>query len=133
MSALDVERIDGVPVARCRQDIDAASAAAVSSELSACLGADNDSLVLDLSATRYVDSAGLDMLFRLGERLAQRRSTLLLVIPEGSQLKRLASLVALPEALPVHETVESALRAIAEAEKRSAGQAPVPDGDESTA
>ncbi len=129
MSALEVERIDGVPVARSTQDIDASSATAVQAELSACMGPDTDSLVLDLSGTRYIDSAGLDMLFRFGERLAQRRSALFLVIPVGAQLNRLVSLVALPQALPVHPTVESALRAVAEAERRRSGQTPVKNGD----
>jgi anti-anti-sigma factor len=131
MSALEVERIDGVPVARCTQDIDAATATVVQAELSACIGPDNDSVVLDLAAVRYLDSAGLDMLFRLGERLAQRRSTLLLVIPEDSQLSRLVALVALPQAMAVHPTVASALLAIEHAERRHSGEAPVGNGGES--
>jgi len=130
VSALEVERIDGVPVARCKQDIDGDNAQAIQAQLSACIGPDTDSVVLDLSAARYVDSAGLDMLFRFGERLAQRRSALLLVIPEDSQLNRLAALVALPQAVAVHATVEGALHAIAQAEQRRAGQAPVTDGGE---
>jgi anti-anti-sigma factor len=110
VSRLEVEHIDGVPVARPSEDIDAANARVLRDELAACLeGADK--LVLDLGATRYVDSAGIDMLFRLNELLRQRRATLLLVIPQRSQLTRLAQIVALPSAVAIHETVEDALGA----------------------
>jgi len=111
VSRLEFERVDGVPVARPSEDIDAANARVLRDELAACLqGA--DTLVLDLSATRYVDSAGIDMLFRLNELLRQRRATLLLVIPQSSQLTRLAQIVALPSAVVIHETVEQALGAV---------------------
>jgi anti-sigma B factor antagonist len=111
VSRLEFERVDGVPVARPSEDIDAANARVLRDELAASLqGA--DTLVLDLSATRYVDSAGIDMLFRLNELLRQRRAKLLLVIPQSSQLTRLAQIVALPSAVAIHETVEQALGAV---------------------
>lgn len=111
MIGLDVEHRDDVPVVRPRGDIDAANAADVRDELTACLGRGTDRLVLDLSDTNYVDSAGIDMLFRLHERLRQRRAKLLLVIPTDSQLARLAEIVSLPEVVAVHGTVAEALGA----------------------
>jgi len=108
VSIVETERIDGVPVARVRADIDAASAASVHDVLAGALAPDTDCLIVDLSETRYLDSAGLDMLLRLAERLSQRRVTLMLVIPEGSHVSRLATIVGLPEALPVHPTLSDA-------------------------
>lgn len=108
MTRLRIERVDGVPVAHPQEDIDAANARVVRDELAAGLD-DADRLVLDLGETRYIDSAGIDMLFRLNELLSQRRAALLLVIPESSQLMRLAQIVALPNAMAIHETVEQAL------------------------
>jgi anti-sigma B factor antagonist len=109
---LEVERVNEVPVARSRQDIDAANARRVYEDLIQCLENGSGDLVLDLSATRYLDSAGIDMLLRLSERLRQRRAALALVIPSSSQLSRLAEIVGLPGAMPVHETVEDALAAL---------------------
>jgi anti-anti-sigma factor len=108
--ALEVERCEDVPVARAREDIDAANASAVGFELAEMIGSD-PALVLDLSVTRYVDSAGLDMIFRLGERLSQRRARLVLVIPSKSPLTRLVEIVGLPGSMPVCETLEQALAA----------------------
>jgi anti-anti-sigma factor len=112
VSALHVERIDGVPIVHVRADIDAANATRVRQELADCYQRDTDTVVLDLTETTYLDSAGIDMLFRLSERLRQRRSRLVLVIADGSQLQRLGRIVGLDRAMAVHDTVEQALRSL---------------------
>jgi anti-anti-sigma factor len=114
VSVLRTERIDGVCVARPREDIDAATARRVRDALVECLDEGGDSLVVDLGEARYIDSAGIDMLFRLSELLRERRVRLELVIPRDSNLARLAGIVAMPSVVPVHETVEFALAATRE-------------------
>lgn len=111
MSRADVERHDGVPVVRPREDIDAANAAALREQLADCVDVGTDQLVVDLSTARYIDSAGLDMLFRLAELLRQRRAALVLVITPESNLARLADIVGLPHAMAVYASVEDALDA----------------------
>jgi anti-anti-sigma factor len=111
--ALHVEHFNRVPVARAPVDIDAANAIRVRDELVACVRHEAFELVVDLSATRYLDSAGIDMLFRLNQSLLQRRATLRLVIPPGSDLARLADVVALPSAIVVHDDVSAAVEAAA--------------------
>ncbi len=110
MSPLEIERIDGVPVAHVREDVDAANATTTQQQLADALGPDASSLVVDLSDARYLDSAGIDMLLRLGERLDQRRAKLVLVIPGTSQLKRLATIVGLPDAIAVRASLQEALQ-----------------------
>jgi anti-anti-sigma factor len=105
MSVVEIERVDGVPIARVTADVDAANAATVHDLLADGLGPDTDCLIVDLTETRYLDSAGLDMLLRLAERLSHRRATLMLVIPEGSRLNRLAEIVGLPQAVKVHTSL----------------------------
>jgi anti-anti-sigma factor len=126
MSQLDLEQIDGVPVAHLPEDIDAANAMATQRQLADALGPDALSLVIDLSATRYVDSAGIDMLLRLNDRLNDRRARLILVIPDASQLMRLATIVGLPEAVAILPNVPAALKAAAEAPGRDASPRPDP-------
>ncbi|HET9162989.1 MAG TPA: STAS domain-containing protein [Solirubrobacterales bacterium] len=109
MTQLGLEQIDGVPIARLNEDLDAANVAAVQRRLAEALGPDALSLVVDLSRTRYVDSAGIDMLLRLSDRLDRRRATLVLVVPESSQLMRLFAIVGLPEAISIHPTLDDAL------------------------
>jgi anti-anti-sigma factor len=113
VSTLELERLGNASVARPTIDIDASNALDIRDQLTSRLGGNLDHLVIDLSRVRYIDSAGLDMLFRLGERLRQRRARLMLVIPPDSQLLRLARIVGLPRAMGVFETVEEALEACA--------------------
>lgn len=117
MTELEIKRIGRVPVAHLGEDLDAANAAVVHHQLAESLGTDALTLVVDLSDTGYVDSAGIDMLLRLSDRLGQRRAKLILVIPESSQLSRLFALVGLPDAIAIHRSVDDAL-----AEARSGGQ-----------
>ncbi len=109
-----IERVDDVPVARPRGDIDAANVQEVRDELERQITLDADRIVIDLSCTRYVDSAGVDMLFRLHDRLRERRSELLLVLPADSQLNRLIEIVGLHRAAAVHRSVGEALGACAQ-------------------
>ncbi|HEY3829901.1 MAG TPA: STAS domain-containing protein [Solirubrobacteraceae bacterium] len=110
MSPVNLERIDSVPIAHVNEDIDAANAATIQQQLADALGPDASSLIIDLSETRYLDSAGIDMLLRLSDRLDHRRAKLILVIPDTSQLKRLASIVGLPNAITIHPTLPAALQ-----------------------
>jgi anti-sigma B factor antagonist len=128
MSRLEIERVDGVPIAHLSEDIDAANVGAVRQQLAEALGPDALALVIDLSDVRYLDSAGIDMLLRLSDRLGHRRAKLFLVIPEKSQLKRLVALVGLPEVIVIHPTRSAALQ---EAGKMQGTQhdAPLPDSD----
>lgn len=110
MSPLDIEPIDGVPIAHVSEDVDAANVTIIQHQLADALDPDASSLVIDLSDARYLDSAGIDMLLRLADRLEHRRAKLILVIPDTSQLKRLATLVGLSDAIAIHATLSGALR-----------------------
>jgi len=113
MTPVDVERIDGVRIAHTHGDVDAANASLVEEVLAESLEPDGDCLVIDLGETRYLDSAALDMLFRLHRRLRQRRGSLHVVLPVDSPLRRLATIVGMPDVVPVHESVAEALTACA--------------------
>jgi anti-anti-sigma factor len=118
MSGMEIEQVAGVPVARLHEDLDAANAPSVQRRLVEGLGPDALTLVLDLGDVRYVDSAGVDMLLRLGDRLGRRRARLVLVIPGESRLRRLFALVGLAETISVHAGIDQAL-AERPAEERS--------------
>jgi anti-anti-sigma factor len=114
VSIADIERHDGVPVVRPREDVDAANAATLREQLADCVDPSTDRLIVDLSGTRYIDSAGIDMLFRLAELLRQRRTQLLLVIDPESHLARLAEIVGMARSMPIHASVQEALGAQAQ-------------------
>lgn len=109
MSRMEIRRGEGIPILGVGEDLDAANAAEVQRLAAKALGPDALSLIVDLSGARYVDSAGIDTLLRLGDRLERRRAKLILVIPESSQLQRLFAMVGMAEAIAVHPSIEGAL------------------------
>ncbi len=90
-------------------EIDMTNAAYVRDELLASVPNDALALVIDLSGCRYLDSAGIEILFDLSRRLARRRQQLLLVVPAESPLRRVLGLTEVESAAPIHEALDSAL------------------------
>ena len=74
-------------------EIDLANVAAVDDEIRAVLD-DDSRIVIDLSLTDYIDSAGLRLLFSLARSVGERLS---IVLPEDSPLRRVVTMVGLPQ------------------------------------
>lgn len=66
-------------------------------------------LVIDMTATEYLDSSGVNLLFELGEGLAARQLGMAVVIPQGGLVERVVSIVDLGSAMPIHRDLESAV------------------------
>jgi anti-anti-sigma regulatory factor len=67
--------------------------------------------VVDLSATRYLDSAAIELLFELARRLGRRRQALRLALPSDSPLRRVLSLTDVESVAPVFDSADEALAA----------------------
>jgi anti-anti-sigma factor len=66
-------------------------------------------LVVDMTATGYLDSSGVNMLFELGEGLAARQLRMAVVIPQGGLVERVVSIVDLGSAMSIHRDLERAV------------------------
>lgn len=66
-------------------------------------------LVLDLSDVEYLDSAGIQLIYRLRERVRARGLTLTLVIPERSASHDALRLAGVAAHVPLVPTVDEAL------------------------
>ncbi|HWT24292.1 MAG TPA: STAS domain-containing protein [Solirubrobacteraceae bacterium] len=100
-----------VPVARIEGEVDAANVADVAARLRGLMTNRAMRLVVDLAATSYLDSAGINLLFAIGEELRSRQQKLHLVVAEGSPVTRMLRLTSLDRAHPTHASVEEALAA----------------------
>jgi anti-anti-sigma factor len=98
-----------VVVARLTGEVDMTNSTYVGEELTKSVPNEAPALVVDLSETRYIDSAAIELLFDLSRRLARRRQELKLVLPAGSPLRRVLTLTEISSVAPVHETLEAAL------------------------
>lgn len=79
---LDIDLQEDLLLVAARGEVDAANAEAMTRAVEVRVGAAR-TVVLDLSALEYLDSAGIHMLFQLGRRLDERGRGLRLVVPEG--------------------------------------------------
>jgi anti-anti-sigma factor len=98
-----------VPVARLEGEIDAANVGDIGGRLRRLMTNRSHALVVDLSPTTYIDSAGINLLFALAEDLKGRQQELYLVIPGDSPIARMASLTGIDVAVATLPTVSSAV------------------------
>ena len=106
---LTVELRGATVVAQLSGEVDMANAAYIHDELLRAVPNDAVALVVDLSPARYLDSAGIALLFDVARRLDARRQALRLVLPPGSPLERVLVLTEVGTVAPIHEDLASAL------------------------
>jgi anti-anti-sigma factor len=103
---------DDVVVARLSGEIDLSNAAQVGEDLGAGVPNSALGLVIDLTATEYLDSSGVHLVFDLAERLQRRQQQLRVVVPDGAPIRRVLRIVELDGAVPVLATVDEAVAQI---------------------
>jgi anti-anti-sigma factor len=108
-SEIAVERHGGAVVAHLAGEVDMTNAGQIRDELLASTPNDALALVIDLSGCRYLDSAGIEVLFDMARRLRRRRQGLRVALPASSPLKRLLDLTDVASAARIHETLDAAL------------------------
>ena len=96
-------------VAHVEGEIDASNVVWVEERIRMPLTNRCEGLAVDLTATTYLDSAGIAMLFRLAAELRQHQQELRLVLAEGSPIARMASLSGLERSVPTHTSLDAAL------------------------
>ena len=101
-----------VVVARVSGEIDLSNAVHVGEQLAAAVANTALGLVIDLTATDYLDSSGVHLVFDLADRLRQRQQQLRIVVPEGAPMRRVLRIVELGGTVPVLADVDAAVSEI---------------------
>lgn len=109
---VDLIRNGQVIVARMPVEVEITQAASLRGQLMQAVENRDLGLVIDLTATEYLDSSGINMLFELGEGLAARQLRMAVVMAQGGLVERVVSIVDLGSAMPIHRDVESAVEEI---------------------
>jgi anti-anti-sigma factor len=111
LARVTVARDSRVPVATLSGEIDISNAEDIESSLYAAVPNSALGVVLDMSELRYLDSAGVRMLFALDERLSRRGQQLHLAAPAEALVLRVLTMTGLTGSVPVHASVDEALAA----------------------
>jgi anti-anti-sigma factor len=106
-----IEHKGSMVVARLTGEIDMTNVSYIGDELTKAVSNEALGLVIDLSGTRYLDSAAIELLFELARRLSRRRQALRLALPPDSPLRRVLLLTDVQTVAPLHDSVEEALAA----------------------
>jgi anti-anti-sigma factor len=101
-----VEPVGGVPVVTVPEEIDATSAAGLRAAPLDTAGHENRTLVVDMSRTRFCDSAGVNVLVRAHERAQAKGAEVVLVV---SAVLRLLALTGADRVIPNFPTLDEAL------------------------
>jgi anti-anti-sigma factor len=102
---LSFEPLGSAMLARLEGEVDLSNAKAVREQLLASVPNTAAALVLDLSATEYLDSSGVRLIFELAERLRSRGQKLEIVVPGDSFVRRVLVLTEVQSVVPMSATV----------------------------
>ncbi|MBC5801322.1 MAG: STAS domain-containing protein [Candidatus Eremiobacteraeota bacterium] len=105
---IHLQTVDGVRVATIGSEIDLANAPVFERYLGEA-AADVPSLIISLAECRYIDSSGLCALARLAKRLRNRFS---IVVPPGTQVRRIFDIAHFGEKMRVCASLPEALSAL---------------------
>jgi anti-sigma B factor antagonist/stage II sporulation protein AA (anti-sigma F factor antagonist) len=109
LATVTEERRGPIAIAHVVGEIDASNVSWVEERLRRLLTNQCEVLTADLTATTYLDSAGIAMLFSLANTLRQRQLQLRLVVAEESSIARMVGLAGLAAAVPTHGSLAAAL------------------------
>ena len=109
---LRIKKRGSVPVAHVSGDLDLASTGTVRERLLTAVDNQDTGLVIDLSDTGYVDSAGVNLMFEVAERLTVRQLAFAIACPEGGLVERIFELVNLSSVADVYHSVDAAVHGI---------------------
>ena len=112
IARIDEEWHGDVPVATVHGEVDASNAREFGERLHSLVTNRILAMVVDLSGTTYLDSAGINLLFSLGADLHARQQRLAVVVRSGSPVERMIEITGLGETVLVCPALPAALASL---------------------
>ncbi len=112
LADLRITSSDQVMVVAVTGEIDMSNAGEVRKAILEATPNESLGVVLDFTALEYIDSAGIHLLYRLGDALRSRSQTLRVVIPPGSPANDALRLAGVSRHVDVVAERDEGLRAI---------------------
>lgn len=103
------EAAGDVPVGVVEGEVDSSTSAEIHAALRSLLTNRSTTLIVDLTGTGYLDSAGVNLLFALDAELRQRQQRLRVVVVPASPIARMLAITGLDRTVPMHATRADAL------------------------
>jgi anti-anti-sigma factor len=100
-----------IVLAAIEGEVDASNTEDIGRRLRTALSNRSTMLIVDLTPTVYIDSAGINLMFELAVDLRERQQELRLVVPADAPIARAIGITGLDAAVPTHGDRETALAA----------------------
>jgi anti-anti-sigma factor len=100
--------LHGIPVAHITGEIDASNASRLQRTVLDHVDNSDTGLVIDLTATTYMDSAGTRLLYEISQRLNHRSQALRVAVPATSPIRRILEITKLDTLIAVDDTAQHA-------------------------
>jgi anti-anti-sigma factor len=108
LARVEMDRTGQRRVIAVHGEIDISNAQQVSAAIESAMPNAVEMLVIDLTGTTYLDSAGVQLLFLLAQRLQTRRQALILVVPEEAPIRAVLELTGMPRIVRMQAALEEA-------------------------
>jgi anti-sigma B factor antagonist len=108
LARLEVEQRAGVPVVRIRGEVDISNAEEVAAGIEAAVPNSSPGVIIDLTPTTYLDSSGVNFLFRLAHRMEVRRQRLRVVVPADHSVRRVLEITGLQDVVTLEAHLDEA-------------------------
>ena len=109
LARLEARDVVGARLLEISGEIDLSNAGDLMNAVTRAVPDDTPLVILDLSRTSYLDSTGIDMIFRLADRLRLRRQELRLVVPPRSSIRTVLELTNVGHSVPIQESIVTAM------------------------
>ena len=117
---------DGVPVVTAPAEIDVTTAGQLRAMLAAWAARGHTSVVVDMTGTRFCDSAGLTALVRAHKQALADGGELRVVLPASGSVPRIFAVTGLDQWIPHFTCLEQALAQVPDGRVRPRGPRPSP-------
>jgi anti-anti-sigma factor len=105
-------QVGAVPVCEIKGELDASNVEQVREQILEAATSEAPGMVIDLTETTYLDSAGVRILFELARRLRSRRQELRIAVPSDGIVRRVLVLTALGDVVPLETVAADAVEAL---------------------
>jgi anti-anti-sigma factor len=112
LATLTLEERDGIQIVRVDGEVDLSNAPALLDRLLHAVSNRSHSVILDLSSTGYLDSAGLRLVFEAQRALRERRQGLRIVAPPDTFVADVLAATGLGESVPIDRSLADAVEAV---------------------
>ena len=106
LARVEAEHRGELCLVHIRGEVDISNAREVTAAVEAAIPNGHPRVAIDLTETTYLDSAGVQLLFVLADRLRVRRHELRLIVPAGSPIRAVLELTTLPKLIPTEAPLD---------------------------